>query len=92
MMLQNVASPKGNDSDDKPKMGGFNLENILESVREQMKAERMQPEDLDDMSLEEIMEEASDEELHINDDDRKNAEDYGSSYSDWSPDPEDYLT
>jgi hypothetical protein len=26
------------------------------------------------------------------DDDRENAEDYGSSFSDWSPDPEDYLT
>ena len=83
--------PKGNDSDDKPKVGGFNLENILESVREQMKAARMQPEDLDDMSLEEIMEEAA-EELHMVDDDRENAEDYGSSFSDWSPDPEDYLT
>ncbi len=83
--------PTGNDSDGKPKLGGFNLENILESVREQMKAARMQPEDLDDMSLEEIMEEAS-EELHMVDDDRENAEDYGSSFSDWSPDPEDYLT
>ena len=47
------------------------------------------------MSLEAIMEEAN-EELeegdHMVDDDRENAEDYGESFSDWSPNPEDYLT
>jgi len=74
-------------------MPPFDLQNLLDSISEQMKASKIKPEDLENMDLEEILEEIEDEEeITIIDDDRLNSEDYGTSYSDWSPDPEDYLT
>ena len=74
-------------------MPPFDLQNLLDSISEQMKASKIKPEDLENMDLEEILKEIEDEEeITIIDDDRLNSEDYGTSYSDWSPDPEDYLT
>lgn len=74
-------------------MAPFDIQNLLDSISEQMKASKLKPEDLENMDIEEILEEIEDdEEITIIDDDRMNSEDYGTSYSDWSPDPEDYLT
>ena len=74
-------------------MALFDIQNLLDSISEQMKAAKIKPEDLEDMDLEDILEEIEDEEeITIIDDDRLNSEEYGTSYSDWSPDPEDYLT
>jgi len=72
---------------------GFNIQNMLDSIHEQLKAARIKPEDLENLDIEEILEEMDDDEqITIIEDDRTSSEDYGTAYSDWSPDPEDYLT
>lgn len=71
----------------------FDIQNLLDSINEQMKLSRIKREDLENMDIEEILEEMEDEEeITVIDDDRTNSDEYGTSYSDWSPDPEDYLT
>ena len=75
-----------------PSEGG--MENILRMVKDRIDQERKNIEEYfeDGNSFLEDIVEASDEEVTLVNDDIEKREDYGNSYTDWSPNPEDYLT